>query len=86
MTSREPQNPALAWLQDDLLGLVSGDVRTDDVARQLYSSDGSPFEEKPRAVVWPRSVQDVVNVVNYARENGLSIHPRGAGSSAAAGS
>ena len=86
MTSREPQNPALAWLQDDLLGLVSGDVRTDDVARQLYSSDGSPFEEKPRAVVWPRSAQDVVNVVNYARENGLSIHPRGAGSSAAAGS
>ena len=86
MTSREPQNPALAWLRDDLLGLVSGDVRTDDVARQLYSADGSPFEEKPRAVVWPRSAQDVVNVVNYARENGLSIHPRGAGSSAAAGS
>ena len=86
MTPRDPQNPTLSWLEDDLLGLVSGDVRTDDVTRQLYSSDGSPFEEKPCAVVWPRTIQDVVNVVNYARENGLSIHPRGAGSSASAGS
>ena len=86
MTLQEPLSASQARLHDDLLGLVKGDVRCDDVARQLYSSDGSPFEEIPRAVVWPRSAQDVAAVVQYAREKGLSVHPRGAGTSAAAGS
>lgn len=85
MTPQEPLNASQARLQDDLLGLVKGDVRCDDVARQLYSSDGSPFEETPRAVVWPRTAQDVVAVVQYAQEKGLSIHSRGSGTSGSAG-
>lgn len=86
MRLQEPLSASQARLQDDLLGLVQGDVRCDDVARQLYSSDGSPFEERPRAVVWPRSARDVAAVARYAREAELSIHARGAGTSAAAGS
>ncbi|MGI6402324.1 MAG: FAD-binding and (Fe-S)-binding domain-containing protein [Thermoguttaceae bacterium] len=86
MTLQEPLSASQARLQDDLLGLIKGDVRCDDVIRQVYCSDGSLFEELPRAVVWPKSAQDVVAVVKFAREKNLSIHPRGAGTSAAASS
>ena len=75
---------AQARLQEDLRGLVKGDAQCDDVVLQLYSFDGSPLEEKPTAVVWPRSAQDVAAVMAYAREKGLSAHPRGAGTSGGA--
>ncbi len=74
-----------ARLQDDLRGIVRGDARCDDLVLQLYSSDGSPFEERPLGVVWPRSVQDVASVAQYAAEKKISIHPRGSGTSAVAG-
>jgi len=74
-----------ARLQDDLRGLIRGDARCDDLVLQLYSSDGSPFEERPLGVVWPRSTQDVATVVQYASEKKISVHPRGSGASAVAG-
>ena len=52
---QEPLTASQARLQEDLRGLIYGDARCDDVIRQLYSSDGSPFEERPRAVVWPKT-------------------------------
>jgi FAD/FMN-containing dehydrogenase/Fe-S oxidoreductase len=66
-------------IQDDLRGLISGEVRCDDIFVQMYSSDASIYELRPLGVVRPRNTADVVAVVNYARENGHTIHPRGAG-------
>src|SRR6476620_3958843 len=66
-------------IQDDLRGLVKGDVRCDDVFLQLYASDASIYEIRPLAVVRPRTLADVVAAVEYAAENHLPIHPRGAG-------
>jgi len=66
-------------IQDDLRGLVEGDVRCDDVFLQLYASDASIYEIKPLAVIRPRSLSDVVAAVQYGAENHLPIHARGAG-------
>lgn len=66
-------------IQQDLRGLVAGDVRCDDVFRQLYASDGSIFEIKPLGVVRPRSADDVVALVQYAAEKQIPVHARGAG-------
>jgi FAD/FMN-containing dehydrogenase/Fe-S oxidoreductase len=66
-------------IQDDLRGLVEGDVRCDDVFLQLYASDASIYEIKPLAVIRPRSLRDVVAAVQYGAENHLPIHARGAG-------
>jgi FAD/FMN-containing dehydrogenase/Fe-S oxidoreductase len=66
-------------IQDDLRGLVKGDVRCDDVFLQLYSSDASIYEIKPLAVIRPRTLADVVACVEYAAANHLPIFPRGAG-------
>ena len=69
-----------ARIQEDLRGVIDGEVRCDDLFLQLYSSDASIYQIKPRAVIRPRHVQDVVATVQYATEHGIAIHARGAGS------
>lgn len=66
-------------IQADLRGLLEGDVRCDDLFCQMYASDASIYEMKPLAVVRPRGVADVVACVEYAAENELPVHARGAG-------
>jgi FAD/FMN-containing dehydrogenase len=72
-------DPDQQRIQEDLRGLLQGDVLCDDVATQLYASDASIYELKPLGVVRPRTVDDVVAAVRYAAENQLPIHARGAG-------
>jgi len=72
-------------IEDDLRGLVEGEVYCDDVFTQLYGCDASIYEIHPLGVVRPRSVADVVACVQYAAENQLPIHARGAGSGLAGG-
>lgn len=66
-------------IEEDLRGLIAGDVRCDDVFTQLYATDASIYELRPLGVVRPRSIADVVATLRYAAENHLSIHARGAG-------
>jgi FAD/FMN-containing dehydrogenase/Fe-S oxidoreductase len=66
-------------IQEDLRGLVRGEVRCDDVFLQLYASDASIYQIRPLAVVRPRNAGDVAATVVYARENQLPVHARGAG-------
>lgn len=73
-------------IQEDLRGLIAGDVFGGDVFRQLFASDGSIYEIRPLLVVRPRTVADVVACVEYAAEKGIAIHARGAGSGVAGGS
>jgi FAD/FMN-containing dehydrogenase/Fe-S oxidoreductase len=72
-------DPDQQRIEEDLRGLLQGEVRCDDVATQLYASDASIYELKPLGVVRPRTVDDVVAAVRYAGENNLPIHARGAG-------
>ncbi len=72
-------------LQDDIRGLIKGEVRCDDVTRQLFSTDASILERRPLGVVWPRNTDDVVACVQYASEKGIPIHPRGAGTGTSGG-
>lgn len=73
-------DPDRARIQDDLAGLLEGQIRCDDTFLQLYSSDASLYEIEPMGVVRPAGTADVVACINYARENDLTIIPRGAGS------
>ncbi|MEN6457742.1 MAG: anaerobic glycerol-3-phosphate dehydrogenase subunit C [Thermoguttaceae bacterium] len=70
-------------IQDDLRGLVSGEVRCDDVFRRLFASDASIYEIQPLGVVRPRSTADVSACVRYAAERHIPIHARGAGTGVA---
>ncbi|NQX28270.1 FAD-binding oxidoreductase [Microbacteriaceae bacterium VKM Ac-2854] len=61
------------------------DGELDTTPRRLaeYSSDASNYRVVPTAVVFPRSEADVVAVVRAARERGMSVTARGAGTSVA---
>ena len=58
--------------------------RPEDV--MLYEYDAGLSQGTPRAVVLPRSTQDVQAVVRLAAEAGVSIVPRGAGTGLSGGS
>lgn len=73
-------DPEQQRIEEDLRGLLQGDVLCHDVYTQLYASDGSIYELRPAGVVRPRTLSDVVATVRYAAENHLAIHARGAGS------
>ena len=72
-----------ARIEEDLRGLLEGDVRCDDVFVQMYATDASIYEMRPLGVVRPRGVADVVACVQYAAEHGIPLHARGAGSGVA---
>lgn len=62
-----------------LAPLIKGDVREDLVTRMLFSTDASIYKQVPALVVAPRDHDDVTRLVLLARELGLPIAPRGAG-------
>jgi FAD/FMN-containing dehydrogenase len=72
-------DPEKQRIEEDLRGVLRGDVRCDDLFTQLYSTDASVYEIRPLGVVRPRSVRDVVATVEYAAENNIPLYPRGAG-------
>lgn len=67
-------------IEEDLRGLVAGDVRCDDITSQMYATDASIYEVPPLGVVRPKTTEDIVATLRYANENNLAIHARGGGS------
>jgi len=62
---------------------VSGEVRFDAFSRVLYSTDASIYQMEPVGVVIPRNAEDVLAVMQVAKENGVPVLPRGGGTSLA---
>jgi FAD/FMN-containing dehydrogenase/Fe-S oxidoreductase len=60
---------------------VSGEVRFDEASRKLYSTDASIYQIEPLGVVLPKTVEDVVAVVQIAGEMHVPITARGGGTS-----
>lgn len=83
MPSSEHLEQQRERIQDDLRGLVSGDVFCSNAYRQMYATDASVYYVRPLGVVRPRSVADVVACVQYAAAKQIPIHARGAGTSMA---
>jgi FAD/FMN-containing dehydrogenase/Fe-S oxidoreductase len=59
------------------------DVDDSGLARALYSSDASLYRVLPRAVVRPRSVDEMVATLEVCRSLGVPLTARGAGTSIA---
>ena len=60
---------------------VEGSVRFDALTRALYSTDASIYQIEPLGVVLPRTLDDIDAVMAIAREEGVPVLPRGAGTS-----
>jgi FAD/FMN-containing dehydrogenase/Fe-S oxidoreductase len=67
--------------EDDLRRRVRGGVHLDPVSRGLYATDASNYQILPVAVATPIDEADVAAAVETARGHGVSILPRGGGTS-----
>lgn len=63
--------------------VVKGRVRDDELTRALYASSASIVEVWPSCIVEPRDTDDVLATVTFARERGIPVTARGAGSGVA---
>lgn len=61
----------------------SGDLETALSARQRYATDASVYEELPLAIAFPKHLADVQALVRWSQAEGISLTPRGAGTSLA---
>ena len=66
-----------------LAGEITGDLYTDITQRILYATDASAYREIPLAVTRPAGRDDIKKIIAFARNEGTSVIPRGAGTSLA---
>jgi FAD/FMN-containing dehydrogenase/Fe-S oxidoreductase len=73
----------LPGLERRLKAQLLGEVQFDPFSRGRYATDASHYQIMPVGVVIPRSTKEVEYAVAIARDEGVSILPRGAGTSQA---
>ncbi len=62
---------------------LEGDLFWDTLTKTIYATDASIYREIPAAVAYPRNSSDIIKLVGFARDNGLTLIPRTAGTSLA---
>jgi len=60
-----------------------GKIFTDISLRTIYSTDASEYKKLPLAVVYPKDNEDILNLIEFAGKNGISLIARGGGTSLA---
>ena len=68
-------------LAERLRSALQGEVRFGALDRGLYSTDASIYQIEPIGVVVPKSADDVAATLSIARQEGVPVLPRGAGTS-----
>jgi FAD/FMN-containing dehydrogenase/Fe-S oxidoreductase len=68
-------------LERRLRAEVAGDVGFDRFTRGRYATDASHYQIMPLGMVAPRTVDDAARAIAIAREEGVSVLPRGGGTS-----
>src|ERR1700738_3122629 len=71
----------LPGLERKLKAEITGDVMFDRFGRGRYATDASHYQIMPLGVVAPRSIAEAERVIALAREEGVSVLPRGGGTS-----
>src|SRR5436190_24154078 len=62
---------------------LEGDLYFDDTMRILYATDASAYREMPLAVAIPETVDDIKQLISFARKEKTSLIPRTGGTSLA---
>src|SRR2546430_6275131 len=68
-------------LERRLKAHLLGEVQFDAFTRGRYATDASHYQIMPIGVVAPRSIKEAEYALAIAREEGVSVLPRGAGTS-----
>ena len=62
---------------------LEGELYYDELWKTIYATDASVYREIPLAVSRPKSKQDLIRLIKFARENKTTLIPRTAGTSLA---
>ncbi|GIW87108.1 MAG: hypothetical protein KatS3mg108_1432 [Isosphaeraceae bacterium] len=68
-----------AQIAEDLHDLLGGECFFDPIRRAAYRCDSGLYEIEPLGAVCPRHEDELRALVRYAADQGLALHPRGAG-------
>ena len=66
-----------------LAASLEGEFHFDELTRAVYATDASVYREWPLAVAYPKSPEDIRQLVLFAGQNNLSLIPRAGGTSLA---
>ncbi len=67
------------------LAAANCEVAFDNLTRQLYATDASHYQIEPLAVAFPRNAAQASSIILAAAQAGVSVIPRGAGTSLTGG-
>jgi len=67
------------------LNAASCEVAFDNLTRQLYATDASPYQIVPQAVAFPKSPAQAASIIRAAAHAGIAVTPRGAGTGLSGG-
>ncbi|MBO3097974.1 FAD-binding and (Fe-S)-binding domain-containing protein [Gelidibacter pelagius] len=62
---------------------LEGQLFTDDLMRALYATDASVYRKLPLGVAYPKTLEDLKLLINFANSHSTSLIPRTAGTSLA---
>lgn len=68
---------------DILKNKLSGELLVDNLTTKIYATDASVYREIPLAVVYPKTVSDLKQVLLFCKKEQVSLIPRAAGTSLA---
>src|ERR1700738_1288587 len=68
---------------EHLIEELAGELHLDAAMRTLYATDASVYREMPQAVALPKSEEDIIRLIRFARDHGTALVPRTAGTSLA---
>ena len=71
----------LPGLERRLKAELTGDVQFDRYTRGRYATDASHYQITPVGVVAPRTVEEAERAIRIARQEGVTVLPRGGGTS-----
>src|SRR5271154_2534088 len=67
------------------LNAANCEVAFDNLTRQLYATDASPYQVVPLAVAFPNSAAQASSIIQAAAQAGVPVIPRGAGTGLSGG-
>ena len=73
MLLKNQRESSLDEIKHHLNKTISGDVLTDPISRSLYSTDASIYQIQPLIIVFPKSEEDLIAIIETAYKLSL-IH------------
>ncbi len=67
------------------LSTANCEIAFDNLTRQLYATDASPYQLVPLAVAFPKNAAHASSIIQAAAQAGVAVIPRGAGTGLSGG-